>query len=73
MKTRQEYYQENKEIIKEKNKIYKEENKEIIKEKNKIYRSLNKFKLYICECGSELTIHHKARHLESKKHQNFIK
>ena len=41
-RTKEEYYEENKEEILEKNKEYKEENKEKIKEKNKEYYEENK-------------------------------
>jgi hypothetical protein len=36
------YYEDNKKVLKEKNKAYRETNKEVIKEKNKAYRETNK-------------------------------
>lgn len=40
----------------------------IIKEKIKTYNS----KLFVCECGAELTTSVKARHLKSKKHTDKL-
>ncbi|MCP4178839.1 MAG: hypothetical protein GY756_13840 [bacterium] len=58
------YRQNNKEIISTKEKIYREKNKDILKAKNSIKCQ--------CECGSEYSYCHKARHCKSKKHQDFI-
>ena len=73
------YYEDNKEVLREKNKVYRETNKEVIKEIGKQYRDANKDKIKahktekcICECGSEFQHDHKARHLRSKIHQNFL-
>lgn len=60
-----EYYEENKDKVKETKKKYREDNKDIIKEK--------KSKVCICECGCEYTNCHKARHLRTEKHQKLIK
>jgi len=53
----EQYYQDNK----EKFKAYYEKNKEWINKK------------YNCKCGSKYTTAHKARHLKTKKHQDYIK
>jgi hypothetical protein len=52
----------------EKCKIYK---KEQIKERNRLYRLNNQEKIketYICECGSELLLSTKSRHIKTKFH-----
>lgn len=41
-------------------------------EKNKILISEKRKEIYVCECGSESTQCHKARHEKTKKHLNFI-
>lgn len=63
-RTKKEYYEAHKEEI---SKYYKErygENKEEINEKKKVK--------YTCECGSTLTLQHKARHEKSQKHIDYI-
>ena len=55
--------EENKEILKEKKKIYCEKNKEKIK--------LKQGKKYDCECGGKYTHQHKLRHFKSKIHKKF--
>ncbi len=62
------------------NKIYREKNKEKISLKTKEYRENNKdeikarrSKLETCICGKSYTHDHRARHLRSKKHQDFLK
>ena len=59
----------------QRSKLYREINKEKLKEayenkKEEIQkqRSLK----YTCECGTELTVHHKQRHEKSKKHIAYI-
>lgn len=59
-----EYRKENREYFLEYLNKYYKENREYFKEKKK--------EKYTCECDSILTIHHKARHEKSQKHQNFI-
>ena len=59
------YYQKNKEKIKEYNKEYREKNIEKIKEKRK--------EEVECPCGSVVTKRHLARHKKSQKHQNYLK
>ena len=79
-RTKEEYYQVNKEKNKEKKKDYRENNKEKITEYNKEYYANNKEKLneknkennkvkYTCECGRIINISVKARHMRSKVHQ----
>ena len=63
-RTKQEYYEDNKEAIIEKNKQYRQDNKEAIIEKAK--------EKMMCICGSELRISDKARHEKSIKHKDFI-
>ena len=82
---KQEYYSDNKEIMKDYNKQYREDNKEIIstkkkeyyennKEKVKQYYENNKEKLSLkikCnKCGSVVTKHNLTRHKRSLKCQN---
>lgn len=75
----QEYYQDNKDKLKHNISVYKNDNKEKIDKSNKEYRQKNrdiindkKKQENICECGSSYTISHKARHLKSKRHLNFL-
>ena len=45
------------------------------KEQKKEYREQNRDKInetFNCECGGKYTYTHKARHLKTKKHQNYI-
>lgn len=74
-RTRKEHYIDNKEILKEKYKIYREENKQLINEKKKQYYENNKQLInekITCECGCEVTKYHLKRHQQSKKHQDFL-
>jgi hypothetical protein len=64
LRTQKEYREDNKEVIKEHKKIYRENNKDKIKE--------HKRQEFNCECGSSCYLDHKARHLKTKKHQEFI-
>ena len=59
-RTHKEYRDDNK----EKTKIYYIDNKEIINERKR--------EKYDCECGGKYTRCHKASHIKSKKHQEFI-
>ncbi len=61
---KKEYREINKEHIKEHKKEYREKNKEEIKAKRSIKCQ--------CECGVIHRYSDKARHLKSKKHQDFI-
>jgi hypothetical protein len=85
-RTKQEYRENNKEKIKEKHKEYRENNKEKIKEKDKEYRDKNREKekqrvkdyydknreSILCECGGKYHLFNKARHLKTKKHQDYL-
>ena len=66
--TKQEYmknvYETNKEVLKEKAKLYKQDNKEQITEKNN--------QKYTCECGGRYTLIHRARHFRTKVHQKHL-
>jgi hypothetical protein len=66
------YYENNKSFIIEKSKMYYEEHKEQIKDKTKIYNQPRRIEQYICECGGKYHIQHKAVHLRTKKHINFL-
>ncbi len=59
-RTHKEYYDDNKEIIKEKIGKYRE--------KNKVQIQAYKAQKMDCECGGTYTQNHKSRHLQSKKH-----
>ena len=67
-RTDKEYYEDNKEKIKEKKKVYKEANKEAIKQKAHDY----KVKRVMCECGREIAQGNMSRHKTSKLHINAI-
>ena len=58
------YYEKNKDVIKEKTKEYgkkyRKKNYDIINEK------------FICDCGGKYVKANKARHLKTKKHQDYI-
>ena len=78
-RTKKEYYEAHKEEIAEKKKEYHEKNKEVILKKRKEYREQNKEEIakynkekIVCDCGSFVTRIHKARHLRTQKHQDFI-
>ena len=77
------YYQDNKDKIKEHQKQYRERNKDKIKEYKKEYSKqyyeqnkdtiLTKLKEKItCECGSTINKSEIARHRRSKKHIHYI-
>ena len=75
-----EYYKNNMEEIKQKVKLYTEKHKEQIKQNRKEYfieyqkkfREKNKEIKTVCECGSQYLHYTKKRHLDSKKHKDFI-
>jgi len=74
------YYADNKDALLEKQKQYHAENKEHFAEYNKEYRSDNKDAIskqrnekFSCECGGKYTQQHKTYHLNTAKHQKFIK
>jgi hypothetical protein len=68
------YRIENKEIIREKDKIYRKEY--LIKNRIKVNENLRNYRQQQppreCECGSSYQCHHKARHEKSKKHQQYL-
>jgi hypothetical protein len=74
-RTKKEYCETNKEQIKE----YYETNKEQLLEKAKQYRETNKEQInekqkqkFDCECGGRYILCHKLRHLNSKKHKDYL-
>ena len=74
-----EYYQANKEYFKEQRVYYYQANKEQSNEKSKQYYQDNKDKIkekqrekFNCPCGGKYTYRHKAIHIKSQKHQNWI-
>jgi hypothetical protein len=62
-RTNKEYYEDNKEHIKEYKKKYYKDNKDKILEKNK--------ETHKCECGGKYTIYHKCRHLKTNRHLKY--
>lgn len=73
------YKENNPEKVKAYQKDYVENNYDKIKAYQETYRqenkeALNKWKTtkVICECGGKYTLSHKAEHLKSKKHQNYL-
>ena len=89
-RTKQEWYKDNIERVKQQKKAryedmkpyllqqakeYKEKHKEQFVEYRKNWLQRNKARLYekyICECGKEGTVQHKARHEKSLYHQNYL-
>jgi hypothetical protein len=74
-RTPKEYRFDNKEHINEKYKQYYDANKEQIKHyqlDNKEQIKEYKNEKHNCNCGSSYTNHDKARHLRTKKHQQYI-
>ena len=70
-RTQKEWYQDNKEKIRE----YRANNKETRCEYDKEYYQNNKKKLnqkFNCECGGKYTDAHRSRHFKCKKHQDYI-
>ncbi len=59
-RTDKEYYEANKEQIKENNKINYEENKEFYNKKTD------------CECGGTYNYTNKTRHIKTARHQNYV-
>jgi hypothetical protein len=74
-RTKQEYYEQNKEQIIEYNKQYKEQNKEQILECNKQYKEKNKELInqkINCECGGKYTMGNKSIHIKTQKHIKYF-
>jgi len=76
---RPQYYEKNKEIIKERSKKYREEHQDKLKEYFKIYTQEHADKIkkrrsitFKCSCGSIIQIDEKSRHERSQKHQSKI-
>lgn len=78
-RTQQEYYQDNKSVIKARTKEYAEKNKERCKEYSKEYRNKNKEAIKAkkqtkveCECGVEVCSDKLPRHKRSDKHKKLM-
>jgi hypothetical protein len=82
-RTKKQYREDNRDIIRQKKKIYREENREIISQQRRQYREENREKILerknkkiCCEiCGFEGSISNLSRHQKSKKcleHNNII-
>ncbi len=78
--TRKKYYEENREIIKARQKNYADKNKEKIKAQQLIWRQKNKENInakkrekVICECGCEVVRNHIKRHMKTERHINALK
>jgi hypothetical protein len=78
-RTDKEYYEDNKDTIKQRMIQYREDNKETIKQKMIQYREDNKEtikqkknEIHNCACGTKYTRANKARHLKTIKHQQYI-
>jgi hypothetical protein len=72
------YREKNRDSILEKKKKHYEKNAEKIAEKKKVYYEKNREKFaerrkvkVVCECGSEITKHHLAKHKRTQKHQDW--
>ena len=70
-RTKQEYYEANKDEIKDKKKEYREANKDKIREQSKTYREANKDKItekiYCNFCQCQIARNHLARHQKTTK------
>ena len=69
------YHLENREKFCEKVKKWRQENPDRRKEQAKTYREKHKEKLrqvIECPCGNSFSHNHKARHLKSQKHQEYL-
>jgi len=75
---KKEYQEEHKEKIKKYGKEYREENKEYLQNYFKEYQEEHKEEIkekrnkkIDCECGGFFSLYNKARHLKSKKHEDY--
>ena len=73
-RTKQQYYQDNKQHIQQ----YQQDNKLSIQQQKKQYYQDNKLSIrqrqkqkYICDCGSSGQINKKSKHFKSIKHQQY--
>ena len=69
------YDAEHKDTIKIRKHNYREEHKEVFAEKCKNYYQNNIMTIsaeHACGCGMKYTHHHKARHIKTAKHQNWL-
>ena len=75
LKWQQNYYNENKNSIKEKDRIrnqkYYEEHKDEKLERGRRWREENRI-MMSCECGSQLFKCNLSKHCKSKKHQAYL-
>ncbi|MGI9555800.1 MAG: GIY-YIG nuclease family protein [Cyanophyceae cyanobacterium] len=78
-RTTKERYQDNKERMNQQQRQYREANREHVEQYQTQWRIDNKERIkeqqrqnYDCECGAKFTHGHKARHLRSKKHIEYI-
>ena len=60
-----ENYYNNREHYLQKQKEYREKNTELVNVRQK--------EAFVCQCGMTYTYGHKARHLKTQKHQNYLK
>jgi hypothetical protein len=74
-----EYYEINKNYVKERTKVYYDANKYKLRQKSKDFRDANKDKIkeyqlekITCECGSTLSRGNMPQHRKSKKHLKFL-
>jgi hypothetical protein len=74
---KREYHHANREAIAEKSKAYREANVKAIQEKKKAeYEKARENGLcdpISCQCGGTFTLRSKTRHIQTKKHQNWLK
>lgn len=77
---KKQYYENNKEKISSKSKQYFEQNKEKLLEQKRQYNLIHKDRInehrgqvITCCCGFRYTLRHKARHLQTKRHLNYMK
>jgi hypothetical protein len=73
--TSRQYNQKHKERLQKKKQQYHIENKQKINERSRQWHNDNKTKLnekFDCNCGGNYTYHHKARHMKSQKHTDYL-
>lgn len=76
---KKQYYEVNKDTFKEYNKQYRENNKNVLTEYHNQYYKANKNAIneyqkhkHACKCGGSYTTVHKAKHLRSQIHQDYV-